>query len=229
VTATRGGERGRAAFFGLLHEPPAFFQVEREHDPDDLPEPIGTVVALLLESPRLPHLRPVVAASGSVASSVGAARKPSVPPTVPTIANIQVARASTPDKPRPAIARESPRNDPTIADVVKDAPGLHALIVISRVDGLACASWSRGAEVDIEAWSAFLAQVEHAAKLCLDLDLTTDDGAAITWENGRNVLVLHSLDSDRAVAFVFDRSVTLGYARLQIRKLLPQLAPLRGR
>ena len=123
LDAKCGSTRGRSALHSLLQARHHSFRVERFADPVNLPDPVGTLAALLLEAPR-PVLAP-----------------PSPPPPPPP-----VARAAEP--PRAAMRLASVPGEPSTEAIPTAAADRLALLPV--IEQLAVCSddrtwyWARG-------------------------------------------------------------------------------------
>ena len=111
-----------------------------------------------------------------------------------------------------------------VARIAQMAPALKKLVVLST-DGLMLEHWSATGS-DGESVAALLGALLQAGRQAAQADSAIDQPDLISIETSEALLFVCPLGSELAGGFVFDRTTTLGLARIQIRDMVLELDKL---
>lgn len=113
---------------------------------------------------------------------------------------------------------------PDIASIAKRAPALKKLVVLSMPDSLLIDHWA-SVPADAESLAALFGAALQSARQTSNASVGKKNPDLVSIETAEALIFVVPLDHDMAAGFVFDRSTSLGLARIQIRDMLVELEP----
>ncbi len=112
-----------------------------------------------------------------------------------------------------------------VARVAQMAPALKNLVVMSMPDCLLVEQWS-AAPADMESVAALMGATLHAANQAARAISDRPNTDLVSIETPDALIFMCAVSQSMGTCFVFDRTSTLGLARIQIRDMLLELEPL---